>query len=180
MRRTRPALSLQPSASARCHDYVLEHLDTRPIRAALAQGLVPLVYGDVALDDVQGGTIISTEDIFLYLAHELHPACILLLGQVPGLLDADGAIIPHVTPADLPGLQDVLAGAAGVDVTGGMADKVRRMVELVQRHPHTCVHILSGAEPGLLARALLDAALPPSPRPATGEEGARGTRITAQ
>jgi isopentenyl phosphate kinase len=55
-----------------------------------------------------------------------------------------------------------------VDVTGGMADKVARMIELVQRHPETHVHILTGAEPGLLTRALLDAALPV------------GTRIAAQ
>ena len=144
-----PVLSLQPSASARCHDGVLEHLDTRPIHAALAQGLVPLVYGDVALDDVRGGTIISTEDIFLYLADNLHPARILLLGQVPGVLGPDGTVVPNVTPADLPALRAVLDGSVGVDVTGGMADKVARMVELVQRYPETCVHVITGTEPGL-------------------------------
>jgi hypothetical protein len=49
-----------------------------------------------------------------------------------------------------------------------MEDKVTRMVKLVQRHPQTCVHILTGAEPGLLTRALIDAALPV------------GTRITSE
>ena len=153
-----PVLSLQPSASARCHDGTLQALDTHPVHTALARGLVPLVYGDVAFDDVRGGTIISTEDIFLYLAHELHPARILLLGEVSGVLGSDGAVIPRITPADLPTLQIALAGSAGVDVTGGMADKVARMVKLVERHPHTTVHILTGTEPGLLTRALLGAA----------------------
>ncbi len=164
-----PVLSLQPSASARCHDGALEYLDARPIHAAMARGLVPLVYGDVALDDVRGGTIISTEDIFLYLAHELRPARILLLGEVDGVLGPapDSAVVPHITPANFPTLRKTLSGSEGVDVTGGMADKVARMVELVQRHPETCVHILSGAEPGLLAHALLDATL------------RAGTRITA-
>jgi len=164
-----PVLSLQPSASARCHDGTLKHLDARPIHAALARGLVPLVYGDVALDDVRGGTIISTEDIFLYLANELCPARILLLGEVDGVLGPDpgSAVVPRITPANFPGLRKTLSGSAGVDVTGGMADKVARMVELVQRHPETCVHILPGAEPGLLAHALLDATL------------RAGTRITA-
>jgi len=150
-------LSVQPSASARCHDYALEYLDTCPIHAALAQGLVPLVYGDVALDDVHGGTIISTEDIFLFLADELQPARILLLGETPGVFNLDGAVISRITPGDLPTLQEGLAGSAGVDVTGGMADKVKHMAELVQRHPETCVHILSGTEPGLLTRVLLNA-----------------------
>ena len=171
-----PVLNIQPSASARCHDYVLEHLDTHPIHAALARGLVPLVYGDVALDDVRGGTIISTEDIFVYLAGDLHPARILLLGEVPGVLGPDGTVVPNITPANLSALREVLDGSSGVDVTGGMADKVTRMVELVQRHPETCVHILSGTEPGLLARVLL-----PSPASSVGEErGIMGTRITAQ
>jgi isopentenyl phosphate kinase len=157
-----PVLSAPPSASARCHDYTLEYLDTRPIRAALTQGLVPLVYGDVAMDDVRGGTIVSTEDIFVFLANDLaddaklYPSRILLLGETPGVLDHDGAVIPHIAPPDLPTLRRMLAGSAGVDVTGGMADKVARMIELVQRHPETSVHILTGAEPGLLPRVLLD------------------------
>ncbi len=163
-----PVLSLQPSASARCHDHALEYLDTRPICAALAQDLVPLVYGDVALDDVHGGAIISTEDIFFYLADELRPARILLLGEVEGVLDAEGNVIPRITPASLVNLQETLTGSAGVDVTGGMADKVTRMVELVRRRPETEVHILTGREAGLLARVLLDDRL------------STGTRITAQ
>jgi len=154
-----PVLSVQPSASARCHDGTLEYLDTHPMHTALTRGLVPLVYGDVALDEVRGGTIVSTEDIFLYLAGELRPARILLLGEVDGVLDSGGVVIPYITPSDLPALREMLAGSAGVDVTGGMADKVARMVELVQRYPEACVHILSGTEPGLLTRMLLDAGL---------------------
>ena len=163
-----PVLSVQPSASARCHDGVLEHLDVYPIHTAMAQGLVPLVYGDVALDDVRGGTIISTEDIFAFLAKDLPPSRILLLGEAPGVLDANGLVVAHITPADLPTLQSALTGSAGVDVTGGMAAKVTQMIELVQRHPETCAHVLTGVRPGLLTRALLDADL------------RVGTRITAQ
>jgi isopentenyl phosphate kinase len=168
-----PVLSVQPSASAHCHDGTLRYLDTRPIRAALAQQLVPLVYGDVALDDVRGGTIISTEDIFLFLADELQPARILLLGAVSGVVGPGGTVIPRITPADFPTLQVALTGSAGVDVTGGMADKVARMVELVQRHPETCVHILTGTEPGLLAHALLDDALSTGTRITRGKTGTR-------
>lgn len=151
-----PALSIQPSASARCRDGALAYVDTRAMHASLAAGLVPFVYGDVALDDVRGGTIISTEDIFLFLAGELHPDRILLLGEVEGVLDGDGEVVPHITPDSFAEVQGALSGSAGVDVTGGMADKVAQMVELVQRHPQTSVHILTGTEPGLLTRALLN------------------------
>ncbi len=157
-----PVLSVQPSASALCHAYILEHINTYPIHTALVKGLVPLVHGDVALDDVHGGTIISTEDIFVFLADELagQLSRILLLGEVPGVLDSHGTVIPHITPSGLPALQETLFGSSGVDVTGGMANKVARMIELTQRHPETHVHILTGTEPGLLTQALLDAALP--------------------
>jgi hypothetical protein len=40
-----------------------------------------------------------------------------------------------------------------------MADKVARMVGLVERQVETTVHILTGTEPGLLTRALLNEAL---------------------
>ncbi|MBN1977566.1 MAG: isopentenyl phosphate kinase family protein [Anaerolineae bacterium] len=163
-----PVLSVQPSASARCHDGTLEYMDTRPIHVALAHGLVPLIYGDVAPDDARGGTIISTEDIFLFMAKELCPTRILLLGEVAGVQDSDGSPIPRITPSSLPSLGTALSGSAGTDVTGGMKDKVMQMIQLVQHHPETDVRILTGIEPGLLTRVLLDPNLQV------------GTRIAAQ
>jgi isopentenyl phosphate kinase len=164
-----PVFGLQPCASALCKDGEIVALNTRPIEQALAHGLVPLVYGDVAVDAQKGGTIISTEDIFTYLAAQLKPDRILLLGEVPGVLDVDGKLIPRIAPDTLSSLQGALFGSRGVDVTGGMSDKVNRMIQLVQRHPATDVWILTGAQPGILADALT-------------QEGAlrSGTHITAR
>ena len=153
-----PILSVQPSASARCHAGELVRMDTHTIRVALDRGLVPLVHGDVALDDAIGGTIVSTEDLFIYLADEFQPARVLLVGQAPGVLK-DGGVVPSIGPGDLPALREALVGSDGVDVTGGMADKIMQMLKLVERHPATCVHILSGSKPGVLAHVLLDAFL---------------------
>lgn len=151
-----PVLSIQPSASARCYDGEVVYLDIGPIRETLGRGLVPLIYGDVALDDVRGGTIASTEDLFVYLSGELEPDRVLLLTRVPGVLGPDGELIPRITHEDLSDLPGPLVGAQSVDVTGGMANKVERMVELVQRHPRITVDILPGDRPGLLVRCLLD------------------------
>jgi len=153
-----PVWSLPPSASARCRDGVLFTMETTPLRVALEHRLVPLVYGDVALDEQRGGTIISTEDIFVFLADVLHPVRILLLGEVPGVLDASGALIPHITPANFATWRDVLGNSRGVDVTGGMMDKVTQMTTLVQQHPQSQVYILAGTEPGTLVQALRDPA----------------------
>src|SRR5512136_2765346 len=80
-----PVVSLPPSASARCEDGRLSYLDTFVLRGVLEHGLVPLVYGDVALDTVRGATIVSTEDVFIYLVREFQPAQILLAGEVAGV-----------------------------------------------------------------------------------------------
>ena len=168
-----PVLAVPPATSARCHDGRLVALDTLPIRRALEERLVPLVNGDVALDEVRGGTIVSTEQVMGYLADELHPARILLLGQTTGVYTIPegggrgGKIVPRITPQDVETIIGSLGGSRGMDVTGGMLGKVREMLDLVQRKPGLVVHILTGLEPGLLTKALLDPNLPV------------GTRITA-
>lgn len=159
-----PVLSLQPSASAHCRDGKLVHLEAAPIRNALAHGLVPLIYGDVALDEIRGGTIVSTEDLFIYLTPLLAPQRILLVTRVAGVLDDRGEVIPMISPADLPALRPVLQGARGVDVTGGMANKVEQMAALVERHPGLVAYIFSGETPGTLASVLLNPAAAPGTR----------------
>jgi isopentenyl phosphate kinase len=158
-----PVLSVQPSASARCEGGELRSLDERPLRVALAEGLVPVVYGDVALDDKQGGTIISTEQIFRWLASCLAPTRIILAGEVEGALTADPAsgqaaeLIPEITPAGLPQWEPGLGGSRGVDVTGGMLAKVTEMLTLLEEVPSLgAVQIVSGLRPGLLRSVLVE------------------------
>lgn len=155
-----PVWRMQPSASAVARDGVIESMALDPIRAALDHGLVPLVYGDVALDSVRGGTIISTETVFFYLAKRLPVQRILLLGEVDGVYDPQGAVIPTITPASLPEVERALGGSAGTDVTGGMETKVRDMVALVESIPNLTIRIMNGLTPGLLEAALLDRAQP--------------------
>ncbi|MBN1261951.1 MAG: isopentenyl phosphate kinase family protein [Anaerolineae bacterium] len=153
-----PVISFQPSASALATSGHPATLALEPIRRALASGLVPLVFGDVAFDRVWGGTILSTEDLFAYLAPILHPQAILLLGNAPGVLDDQHQVIPAITPENYAGVEPYLRGAAGVDVTGGMADKVEQMIQLVKTIPDLKVRILTGRESGNLRNALLDPA----------------------
>ncbi len=153
-----PIFGIQPSASALCSDGQLIRLDMTPIRAALDHTLIPLVHGDVALDLVRGGTIISTETIFFYLAEQLQPTRIFLLGETEGVYAADGAtIIPRITPDTLDGMMSALGGSHGTDVTGGMASKVQAMVALAGRIPGLQIRIFGGMEPGQLEAAMLGA-----------------------
>jgi len=154
-----PVISLPPSASARCVDGRLIYLDTRPLGAHLRNGLVPLVQGDVALDAVRGATIVSTEDVFAYIADEIEPDRVLLAGEVAGVYpnaDMTGDVIELITPANVEQHASALGGSHGVDVTGGMAAKVWQMIDWVRAHPRTSVRIFSAAQVGTLERVLID------------------------
>src|SRR5215208_7346205 len=58
------AVALPPSANVIASNGQVSIWETTSIRMALAASLVPVVYGDVAFDEVRGGTILSTEDLF--------------------------------------------------------------------------------------------------------------------
>jgi isopentenyl phosphate kinase len=156
-----PVVSLQPSASARCREGELQSLAVDPIHATLEHGLIPLVYGDVALDETRGMTIISTEQIFGLLAPILHPKRIIYASAVNGIFTADPAedgsaeLIPEITPSNFTDIQSGLGAAHGVDVTGGMLDKVRHNLALVQQLHRLEVYVI-GAQEGLIERALLE------------------------
>ncbi len=156
-----PVLSLPPSASALAEDGTIRAWDDATLRRSLEHGLIPLIFGDVAFDTVRGGTILSTESLFVYLAARLHPQRILLFGNAPGVLDPWRRVLPHITPESHPKIEQFLRGSCCTDVTGGMADKVTQMVRLVERESALRVWILGGHEDGVLKTSLLDPAQTP-------------------
>lgn len=163
-----PAASFPPSAMITARSGRVLSWDLTPIRLALQARLVPVVYGDAIFDDQIGGTILSTEELFSYLARQFHPARLLIAGLERGVW-ADYPTRTHLLAQLTPELMDTyrpsLQGSASADVTGGMASKAAEMVELVQAVPGLEVLIFSGAVRGLTARVL------------TGE--AAGTRISS-
>lgn len=157
-----PALPYQPSASSLCQDGSLLHLEVAPLKEALARRLVPVVYGDVSFDTVRGSAIVSTEEIFAYLAPHLHPSRVILATQVEGVLTAaplrNGAsrVVREIRASQLQEVETSLTGSSAIDVTGGMLGKVRTMCRLVQDQPPVTVRIISGEKPGLIREALVD------------------------
>ena len=160
-----PIVSLQPSASAHSHDGELAQMAVGPIVELLQHGLVPLVYGDVSLDDVRGCTIVSTEQIFAYLARTLRPQRIILAGEVSGVFSGDPQrdaivrLIPEVTSRNYAQVEQMLAASFGVDVTGGMATKVKSLLQLIEEQPDLTVRIITGRHNHLVERVLIDPTL---------------------
>jgi isopentenyl phosphate kinase len=139
-----PVFSLQPSASIDADSGVIQHFNTRNIMKCFEHHLVPLIYGDVVFDKSLGGTILSTEDLFAYLTPIFQPNRIILLGNAPGVYSHQGQIISKITPTSYHRIETYLHGSKYTDVTGGMADKVKCMVDLVISNPSLEVRIVSG------------------------------------
>ena len=153
-----PVIAIPPSAAVLAREGQVASWDLRPLQAALAAGLIPVVNGDVIFDEVLGGTILSTEELFLHLARHLQPRRILLAGIEPGVW-ADYPIctrlVDRISPANFIQVAHLLRGSSAVDVTGGMLSKVRTMLELVEAQPGLEARIFSGLRSGAVAGALL-------------------------
>jgi isopentenyl phosphate kinase len=159
-----PAWSIQPGVALRCDDGRILAGPEATVAAALAKGLLPVVFGDVALDARRGATIASTEEIFAWLGAALPPARIILAGEVAGVYTGDPAalagggldavILADLTPGMLGAVRPGLGGSHGVDVTGGMAAKVAQVMRWIAAWPDLEVLICSGLTPGNLYRAL--------------------------
>ncbi|HUF37850.1 MAG TPA: isopentenyl phosphate kinase, partial [Anaerolineales bacterium] len=132
------AIGFPPSAVVTAEAGEIATWDTLPIRAALAAGLIPVVYGDVAFDRVIGGTILSTEKLFAHLVPVLNPVRILIAGIEAGVwvdYPQRSDLIPVIDPGLAKDRWAGIRGAEDPDVTGGMRAKVASMLNLVAENP---------------------------------------------
>ena len=152
-----PAIAVSPSSAIVSLNREILDWDIAPIQAALSQGILPVVFGDAVFDQILGGTILSTEDLFYHLAPRLNPARILLAGEEKGVW-ADFPQNKHlarmITPTSLRKMDQRPEESEYVDVTGGMRQKVEMMSALVEANPEVTVSIFSGSQPGTLQKAL--------------------------
>lgn len=145
------AATFPPSAACITRRSLIVRYETEPIARILGAGVIPLVFGDVCLDEAQGCAIASTEEILRHLATVLRPSRMILVGKVDGVLDDGGRVIPLVTRETLASIRGVLQASDGVaDVTGGMLHKVERALET-----NVPTEIINGLAPGRLLSALL-------------------------
>jgi isopentenyl phosphate kinase len=152
-----PAISFPVSGTVSTREGKVVDWNLNPLMQALQVGLLPVVYGDVVFDQKWGGTILSTEEIFSYLAQEFRPSRILLAGNDQGVW-ADfpncTRLIPVIDRKNWAVVESALGGSAATDVTGGMRSKVSAMFDLVTAIPGLEVNIFSGEQPGNLFAAL--------------------------
>jgi len=145
-----PAIPVQASSSALMNEGRLASMNVEIIKGLLDLGMVPVLYGVPAYDSVKGCSILSGDQLITYLAKELSADKIVHACNVDGVYDKDpkhpdAKLIEELSSID--GLN--VAGSNHVDVTGGMAGKVKELFESGVE-----AEIINGLKHGLITKAL--------------------------
>ena len=135
-----------------------EHVDVRVIHALTGAGLIPVI-APVG-SDAEGQTYnINADAVAGAVAGALGATRLLMLTDVPGVLDNNRKLIPEMTVAD------VEAGIASGMISGGMIPKVENCIDAVRRgakgavildgrQPHACLlELFTEGGPGTIIRA---------------------------
>ncbi len=133
------------------------HVDARVIHALTGGGLVPVI-APVGVDENGQTYNINADTVAAAVAGALHATRLLMLTDVPGVLDKNKTLMTELS------LADVDARIADGTITGGMIPKVENCVEAVKqgvkgavildgRVPHACLlELFTEAGPGTLIR----------------------------
>jgi isopentenyl phosphate kinase len=151
------AIPVSPSAAMVSTNRQVTAHNILVMRKALNARLLPVVHGDVAFDEALGGTILSTEDVFTFLAEQFPVTRILLAGIEAGVwadFPARKKLVKEIQLGAYGKIRAGIGGSASTDVTGGMKAKVEEMFALIEKKQDLTVQIFSAEENGFLTRAL--------------------------
>ena len=99
----------------------------------LRKGFIPVIYGDVVLDEELEICVISGDQLIQYLARNLNPDMVVLGTDVDGVYNKNPKTHDDAIFFDrFSSLQDLdtLEGTTNVDVTGGMVGKIKELLYL--------------------------------------------------
>ncbi|MGQ9542869.1 MAG: isopentenyl phosphate kinase [Candidatus Bathyarchaeia archaeon] len=115
----------------------LTYVDTEPFRMMVNLGLIPLCSGDIVADSKLGFSIVSGDQIAVYLATTLKAETIIFGCDVDGVFDSDpkknpeAKLIRIITPQGLKDYEKSLGESIAIDVTKGMLGKIREASRFV-------------------------------------------------
>ena len=156
-----PAVSLPPHAFLTLNDHAVTTVDINLVDRYLQQGFLPLMFGDVVLDDTLGFSICSGDVLMYVLAQHFKPEQAVFVIDEEGLYsanpkhDSSARLFRDATLNDLEKLSTTRDGHA--DVTEGMKGKINTIKLLAHlgvdtvvvngTTPHRLLDVLRGKEP---------------------------------
>ncbi|MEE8167913.1 MAG: isopentenyl phosphate kinase [Candidatus Hydrothermarchaeales archaeon] len=150
-----PAVVIQSSAVVVCRDGRIHEFNLEALKGFLTLGLVPVLYGDVVLDEEQGFCILSGDQIVSYLSRIFKPDKIVLATDVDGVFDKDpkksknAKLLKELANRDLHAIDFGLEE----DATGGIRGKLLELLELAEEGFQS--HIINALKEDRMKKALL-------------------------
>lgn len=123
-----PAVGVEPLSLASRDATGALDLPTRSLATMLDDAFVPVCFGDVVATAGDGFTVVSGDELAVALATAFDADRVGMCSGVPGVLDADGAVLDRIDSLDE--VAEAFGDVEGWDVTGGMAAKVRGLLDL--------------------------------------------------
>lgn len=157
-----PAVSLPPRSFVIQSQGKLKQFDYFLIQFYIGQNQVPLLFGDVVVDDKWGCSILSGDTIVAYLGQKLNADKVVFLSDVGGVYDADpktnpkARLIKQINDKNLNQVLRGLTTSARADVTGEMTGKIDSIKRDLKK---STIWIINGLESDNLIRAVAGVAV---------------------
>ncbi|MFB6107083.1 MAG: isopentenyl phosphate kinase [Halobacteriaceae archaeon] len=123
-----PAVPVHPLSAASRDGGGRLSVPLEAVRRLHGEGFVPVVQADVVAHEGAGATVVSGDELVVELAAGMDADRVGLCSTVEGVYDESGAVIAEIT--SFAEVADALGESAETDVTGGMAAKVRALLDL--------------------------------------------------
>jgi isopentenyl phosphate kinase len=113
--------------------------ELHPMRESLSLGCVPSAGGDIVMDDKDGFSIVSGDQLAAFLAIKFKASRLIFGVDVDGIFDTNpklnrkAQLLAKMTPNQASKLVNKATAHTEIDVTGGMAGKIREAVVAARR-----------------------------------------------
>jgi isopentenyl phosphate kinase len=120
------AVSIPPHKIIKSKDGRIAKLNYSPIATALRNGFVPVLYGDMVPDAKLGFSVCSGDQIVARIA--CRAKRVVMATNVDGVM-AGRKLVPKITRKGFASVARHIKGSGAPDVTGGMAGKLREIMQ---------------------------------------------------
>jgi isopentenyl phosphate kinase len=98
------------------------------LRRTLAEDFIPVLHGDLVVQEGEGATVLSGDELVPAVATAFGADRVGVCSTVPGVFGDDGTVLKAIESETA--IPDAVGGSDATDVTGGMAGKLRQLLAL--------------------------------------------------
>jgi isopentenyl phosphate kinase len=144
-------MPVHPFSCVTLRDGGIESFSLEPIERMIEEGLLPVLHGDVAMDITRRAGIVSGDDLVPYLARSLNAEIVAEGTDKDGVL-VEGKPLKRISRDDWSSVDGHLGGSSTTDVTGGMREKVLKLLGLADAGINSL--IFNASKRGHISRVL--------------------------